>query len=1058
MTPDSAPHAPRARTTAVTTAASLLLLSLLLLLAAGALQARHDYLTRGIPQQLPPPIPHGGAALGLNVYLDPDDDAAMRQTLAQIRQMGVRVVKQPFTFRPDFDWTAAARIVTAVSENDLTLVPLLDGDPGDNFAPPDAGRFAAWAGEFAARHGDQIAAYIIWDEPNLASHWGDRPANPAEYAALLSAAAAAIRAADAGAIIVAAPLAPTTETGPQNLAEPLFLNSLYESGAADAFDVVAVKPYGFDSGPDDRVVRRDTLNFSRAILVREVMQAHGDEETAVWAGNWGWNSLPPGWNGAPSIWGQTNEAQRAAWSVAALQRARQEWPWMGLMFLENWQPDAAPDDPRWGFSIAGRETAAALQDALARHDPAVAMPGFHLADAAHPAQSFEGGWRFSPQFGADISQTPPDAPGDRARFTFWGTDAGLRVRRADYRARLYVTVDGAPANALPQDEKGTALVLTAPDAAFDQLTTEVVAGNLPPGVHTVEIEAERGWEQWALNGFVAGYRPPLAGERLAATAALLLSSFSFLLAIRIGWRAGWGAWGAALQRWYDNRQRREQAVATAVTAVLVALMGWLTWGEQAAGVYRRLGDVNQLALTAAAAAIFYVTPTFFVYLAALLLLFVLLYFRPVWGLALIAFCFPFYVPAQTALGPLLKPIAQYRFSPPEIFTVVTFAAVLASALTQAVGRAQRGETAVSLTGTLRAWRRRWTSADTAVLAFVLAATLSFLFAQRADVAANEWRTVIVEPALFYGMLRLLRPGRREMWMVLDAFVAGAVVVAGYGLWQYLSGSSELITAEGGLLRIRSFYGSPNNVALYLGRVLPLLLAMLLLGGQAHGRRRHVYAALLPLLLLVLLLTFSRGAILLGAPAAFLLVFWQWQRVNGRRTWPWLLALAAAGAAAFVAALQITALAGRLDLGGQTSFFRVNLWRASVNMFWDHPLLGVGPDNFLYAYRGRYILSAAWQEPDLNHPHNIVLDFATRLGLLGTLAGGWMVWECGRRLWAARRRTPAAWRPVAVGLAGGLAHMLLHGVVDHSFFLVDLAFAFFLMLGTAVWLETAVDSP
>jgi hypothetical protein len=39
------------------------------------------------------------------------------------------------------------------------------------------------------------------------------------------------------------------------------------------------------------------------------------------------------------------------------------------------------------------------------------------------------------------------------------------------------------------------------------------------------------------------------------------------------------------------------------------------------------------------------------------------------------------------------------------------------------------------------------------------------------------------------------------------------------------------------------FGSPNNLALYLGRILPLALAMLLLGRE-NGRRRRVYGALL----------------------------------------------------------------------------------------------------------------------------------------------------------------------------------------------------------------------
>jgi O-antigen ligase len=122
------------------------------------------------------------------------------------------------------------------------------------------------------------------------------------------------------------------------------------------------------------------------------------------------------------------------------------------------------------------------------------------------------------------------------------------------------------------------------------------------------------------------------------------------------------------------------------------------------------------------------------------------------------------------------------------------------------------------------------------------------------------------------------------------------------------------------------------------------------------------------------------------------------------------------------------------------------------MIADHPLTGVGLDNFLYAYRGRYIFDAAWREPNLNHPHNIFLDFATRLGLLGVLAGGWLLWRLGRLLHRVMTAVDATRRPIAVGLGGAFAAMLAHGLVDHSFFLVDLAFAFYLMLATAVSLQ------
>jgi O-antigen ligase len=122
------------------------------------------------------------------------------------------------------------------------------------------------------------------------------------------------------------------------------------------------------------------------------------------------------------------------------------------------------------------------------------------------------------------------------------------------------------------------------------------------------------------------------------------------------------------------------------------------------------------------------------------------------------------------------------------------------------------------------------------------------------------------------------------------------------------------------------------------------------------------------------------------------------------------------------------------------------------MFLDHPLMGVGLDNFLYEYRGRYIVDAAWKEPNLNHPHNIFLDFATRLGILGLLAGAWLFWAYFSLARKLPMRVASAWRPVAVGLLGSFVYIIAHGLVDHSFFLTDLAYTFYFLLGLAVWLD------
>ena len=96
---------------------------------------------------------------------------------------------------------------------------------------------------------------------------------------------------------------------------------------------------------------------------------------------------------------------------------------------------------------------------------------------------------------------------------------------------------------------------------------------------------------------------------------------------------------------------------------------------------------------------------------------------------------------------------------------------------------------------------------------------------------------------------------------------------------------------------------------------------------------------------------------------------------------------------------------------------------------------MGPDNFLYAYRTRYVLPSAWEELNLSHPHNIVLDVLTRLGLLGGIALGVLLAPLYRRLLALARGDGGGW---FLGLLGSMVAFLAHGLVDNSFFLVDLA--------------------
>ena len=48
--------------------------------------------------------------------------------------------------------------------------------------------------------------------------------------------------------------------------------------------------------------------------------------------------------------------------------------------------------------------------------------------------------------------------------------------------------------------------------------------------------------------------------------------------------------------------------------------------------------------------------------------------------------------------------------------------------------------------------------------------------------------------------------------------------------------------------------------------------------------------------------------------------------------------------------------------------------------------------------------------------------------------------------------------VVVGLMGGMAAFLAHGMVDNSYFVIDLAFVFFLMLGLLHQINRLTEQP
>ncbi|MBI3977471.1 MAG: O-antigen ligase family protein [Chloroflexi bacterium] len=326
-------------------------------------------------------------------------------------------------------------------------------------------------------------------------------------------------------------------------------------------------------------------------------------------------------------------------------------------------------------------------------------------------------------------------------------------------------------------------------------------------------------------------------------------------------------------------------------------------------------------------------------------------------------------------------------------------------------------------------RRAVEGLSPAVVAFAVVATASLVFPLHLTYALREYRTVVFEPLLFYAMLPAAfrgRPMRLGAAYVGIGAGVGLVVLAHYGL-------VGTVESTGGVGRALAIYHSPNALALFLER--PLTIAAVL-GLAGAGRRRLVWLAGAGVMALVLVLTYSRGA-WLAVTAGLLLAL----VVASRHRIPAAAAVLAAGIVGLLAGGRVDRLG---DIG--TAGRRVEVWLSALAMVRDHPLTGVGLDNFLYYYRdGGYLRPAAAVEPNISHPHNLILDWWLRLGVLGPVVFGWLVatfFRDGFRVW--RGGPTADQRALALAVMAAMVTGLVHGLVDNSFFLVDLALSFWVL--------------
>ncbi|MBI3978620.1 MAG: hypothetical protein HY331_10600 [Chloroflexi bacterium] len=482
---------------------------------------------------------------GVNTFLQwQPDPVRLERSMAMLQAAGVGWIRQQFPWS-DIEipakgqyanrfgqntWEKYDRLVALADRYHLRILARLDFPPNwtrqDNtrtFAPPDNfDDYGDFVAAVVARYRGRITHYQIWNEPNTETEWGNRPISATDYARLLRVAAERSRAVDPDVVVVSAALAPTLGTPDgRNVSDLAYLQQLYDAGARPFFDVLGVMAYGLWSGPGDRRVEPDRVNFSRPAMIRDIMVRNGDEQKAMWASEVGWNALPADWPAAPSH-GRVSEDLQARYAVHAYRRAEAEWPWMGVLFYWHFglpfveerdqqmfyfrlaDPDLTPRPVYWALR------------SLVTQPPAVAF-GRHQED--HWAIQYAGAWTQQSDRGAALDRfREAREAGSTATFAVRGATLSLRILTGPDAGRLRVALRPSGDNGRAA-EVTTILDGSAWPAGFREVT---IARSFPPGDWIVTLQALDAGRPVGLDEVVVDSNPTIRWDRLLLSAVIAL--------------------------------------------------------------------------------------------------------------------------------------------------------------------------------------------------------------------------------------------------------------------------------------------------------------------------------------------------------------------------------------------------------------------------------------------------------------------------------------------------------------------------------------------------------
>jgi putative inorganic carbon (HCO3(-)) transporter len=330
-----------------------------------------------------------------------------------------------------------------------------------------------------------------------------------------------------------------------------------------------------------------------------------------------------------------------------------------------------------------------------------------------------------------------------------------------------------------------------------------------------------------------------------------------------------------------------------------------------------------------------------------------------------------------------------------------------------------------------------------LLGLVMMALLSLLGAPDRALGLFEWLEISKMFVIFL-YVKYAMSHECELEFILKIILAGIILESVIGTIQFFTGSSLNLTLLGGrsdvalmdmtsgsVSRVGGTLGGPNAFAWYLDFLLPIPLAMILIG---RGKRHLLLnATAFCLGGVALFMTFSRGGWLSMLLSGFIVLAYLITKLTlVKRLYTILIMILIA----CIGVILIVGIANPvrdrfLAEDGGAAYVRIPLMEVAVNMIRHHPVTGVGLNNYTLVHQN-YDNTPGRVSSYFPYPvHNTMLQLCAETGVIGLL---FFIVFFVVILYQARgliRSENATIRAVGVGLFAALIGAMVQAQVENA---------------------------